>query len=65
MLTLFYCVKVIGVRGLDEELYRRVEAAAALRGVRVGDAFGEALKLWLSVKPELVGGWRRSRGELR
>ncbi|MEM2795261.1 MAG: hypothetical protein QXY49_05355 [Thermofilaceae archaeon] len=47
-------MKIIGVRGLDEELYRRVKAVAALRGVRLRDAFEEALKLWLSVKPEAL-----------
>ncbi|MEM4870487.1 MAG: hypothetical protein QW518_04830 [Thermofilaceae archaeon] len=45
-------MRVVGVRGLDEELYRRVKAVAALRGIRVKDAFEEALRLWLSVKPE-------------
>lgn len=42
------------MRGLDEELYRRVKAVAALRGIRLRDAFAEALRLWLSVKPEIL-----------
>ncbi|UNQ73418.1 hypothetical protein [Infirmifilum sp. NZ] len=45
---------MVPVRGLDEELYRRVKAVAALRGVRVGDVFEEALRLWLSIKPEVL-----------
>ncbi|MEZ0346252.1 MAG: hypothetical protein ABWK01_06860, partial [Infirmifilum sp.] len=48
-------MKVVGIRGLDEELYKKVKAAAALRGMRVRDAFEEALRLWLSVKPEVLG----------
>jgi len=47
-------VGVVAVRGLDEELYRRVKAVAALRGIRVRDAFEEALRLWLGIKPEVL-----------
>jgi len=47
-------MSVVAVRGLDEELYRRVKAVAALRGIRVRDAFEEALRLWLSIKPEVL-----------
>jgi hypothetical protein len=47
-------VKTIGVRGLSEELYRRVKAVASLRGIRVSDAFQEALKIWLSIRPEVL-----------
>lgn len=47
-------MKVVGVRGLDEKLYRKVKAVAALRGIRVRDAFEEALRLWLSVKPVIL-----------
>jgi hypothetical protein len=47
-------VKTIGIRGLSEELYRRVKAVASLRGIRVSDAFQEALKIWLSIRPEVL-----------
>jgi len=44
-------MSVIAVRGVDRELYRRVKAAAALRGMRIGEVVNEALRLWLSIKP--------------
>ena len=47
-------MKTIGIRGLSEELYRRVKAVASLRGIRVSDAFQEALKIWLSIRPEVL-----------
>jgi len=42
------------VRGLSEELYRRVKAVASLRGIRVSDAFQEALTIWLSIRPVVL-----------
>ncbi len=48
----------ITVRGVDEDTYRRVKAVAALRGIKVGDAVNEALRLWLSIKPEALGAFR-------
>ena len=49
-----YAMSVIAVRGVDEEIYRRVKAVAALRGIRIGEAFNEALRLWLSIKPAVL-----------
>ncbi|MCC5998895.1 MAG: hypothetical protein LM573_07435 [Thermofilum sp.] len=47
-------MKTIGIRGLSEELLRRVKAVASLRGIRVSDAFQEALTIWLSIRPEVL-----------
>ncbi len=47
-------MKIYRVRGLSEELYRRVKAVASLRSIRISEAFNEALKIWLSIRPEVV-----------
>jgi hypothetical protein len=47
-------VKIYRVRGLSEELLRRVKAVASLRGISVIDAFQEALTIWLSIRPEVL-----------
>jgi len=47
-------MSVIAVRGVDRELYKRVKAIAALRGIRICDAFNEALSMWLSIKPLIL-----------
>lgn len=47
-------MKIYRVRGLSEELLRRVKAVASLRGISVIDAFQEALTIWLSIRPEVL-----------
>ena len=47
-------MSVIAVRGVNRELYKRVKAITALRGIRVCDAFNEALSMWLSIKPPVL-----------
>ena len=39
--------KTIAIKNIDEELYRMFKAAAALRGVTLGEALNEAIRLWL------------------
>lgn len=36
------------IRGLDEKLYRRAKARAAMEGIPVGRAVNEALRRWLA-----------------
>ncbi len=38
--------KDILVRGVDDSIYRRAKAAAASRGITLGNAVGEALATW-------------------
>lgn len=45
--------RTIVAADVDEELFRRFKAAAALEGKTLKQAYDEALKLWLS---------RRNRG---
>ena len=47
-------MSVIAIRGVNKELYKRVKAIAALRGIRICDAFNEALRIWLSIKPMII-----------
>ena len=47
-------MKIYKVLGLSEELLRRVKAVASLRGIRVSDAFQEALTIWLSIRPVVL-----------
>ena len=39
--------KQVLFRGVEDEVYRRAKAAAALRGVSMGSAVSEALKAWV------------------
>ena len=39
--------KQVLIRGVDEDVYRRAKAAAALHGVSMGDAVSEALRGWV------------------
>lgn len=39
----------VGIKNVDDRLYRRVKALAALRGRNVGEVLNEALAIWLSV----------------
>ena len=39
--------KQVLIRGVDEDVYRRAKAAAALQGVSMGDAVSEALRGWV------------------
>jgi len=39
--------KTIAIKNVDEELYRKFKAVAALRGITLGEAINEAIKLWL------------------
>ena len=39
--------KNIVVKGVDEEIYRKVKAKASLLGIRVSDAVNMALKAWV------------------
>jgi len=51
---------IIGVKNVDERLYRRVKALASLEGKTVGEQVTDALALWLSqraVSPELLEKW--------
>lgn len=43
------------IRGIDESLYRRLKAAAALRGLTVGKSVNEAVRLWLRTIEATVG----------
>ena len=36
------------------KFYKRVKAIAALRGRKVGDVINKALRMWLSIRPELL-----------
>ncbi|QOJ79188.1 hypothetical protein IG193_01630 [Infirmifilum lucidum] len=47
-------MSTVTIRGVDEKTYRKIKAIAALRGVKVGDIVNEALKLWLSIRPEVL-----------
>ena len=40
------------IRGVDEQVYRRAKALAALRGLPMGKAVSEALKTWLEQSGE-------------
>lgn len=40
------------VRGIDDEVYAKLKAQAAERGLRIGEALTEAIKAWLSNSPE-------------
>lgn len=39
--------KQVLFRGVEDDVYRRAKAAAALRGVSMGSAVSEALKAWV------------------
>lgn len=39
--------KQVLFRGVEDDVYRRAKAAAALRGVTMGSAVSEALKAWV------------------
>ena len=39
--------KTIAIKNVDEELYRKFKAVATLRGITLGEAINEAIKLWL------------------
>jgi len=41
--------KNITVKNVDEEVYKRFKAVAALKGVTLGEALNEAMKLWIKV----------------
>ncbi len=47
--------RIVLIRGVDEEVYRRAKAAAALRGISVGRAASEALAAWAkeTQKPDI------------
>mgnify|MGYP000294711522 CR=1 FL=1 len=47
-------MSVLSIRGIDRRLYQRVKAVAALRGIKVGDAINEAMRIWLSIKPQVL-----------
>jgi len=50
----------IGVKNVDEKLFRRVKALASLEGKTVGEQVTEALAMWLSQRaasPELLELW--------
>jgi plasmid stability protein len=42
------------VRGMDEELYRRLKARAALRGMKISEAMEEAVSRWLRSEQSTV-----------
>jgi plasmid stability protein len=50
------------IRNLDEDVYRRLKARAALRGTTVGELMNEAIRAWLA-RPE-SGPGRRSLSDL-
>ena len=39
--------KQVLIRGVEDDVYRRAKAAAALRGVSMGSVVSEALKAWV------------------
>jgi len=41
--------KTVAIKNVDEELYRMFKAAAALRGITLGEALNEAIRLWLEM----------------
>jgi len=47
-------MSVLSIRGIDRRLYQRVKAVAALRGIKVGDAINEAMRIGLSIKPQVL-----------
>ncbi len=55
-----WLAKTIAVKNVDEELYRRVKAVAALEGRTLGSVVNEALRMWLSTRcVELLDEWAR------
>ncbi len=50
----------VTVRKLDEDLYRRLKAAAALNGRTVGELLNEAIRSYLGQDEEPRGGRRAS-----
>ena len=47
-------MSVLSIRGIDRKLYQRIKAVAVLRGIKVGDALNEAMRIWLSIKPQAL-----------
>ena len=41
--------KVVAIKNVDEKLYRKFKALAALKGLSLGEAFNQALSLWISM----------------
>ncbi len=41
--------KVIAIKNVDEKLYRRFKALATLKGLSLGEAFNQALSLWINI----------------
>ena len=40
------------IRNIDENVYRKLKAKAALEGLSVGEAITEAIKTWLGYRKE-------------
>ncbi|MCD6209126.1 MAG: hypothetical protein J7J67_02945 [Thermoproteales archaeon] len=50
----------VAIRGVDEELYRKVKAYAALEGRTIGSVVNEALRAWLEKRNHpLYEKWRK------
>lgn len=41
--------KIVAIKNVDERLYRKFKALAALKGLSLGEAFNQALSLWISM----------------
>jgi len=39
--------RVVAVKNVDEELYRKFKAMVALKGLTIGEALNQALSLWI------------------
>jgi len=51
---------IIAIRGVDEELYRKIKAYAALEGRTIGSIVNEALRMWLESREHpLYEKWRK------
>jgi len=41
--------KIVAIKNVDEKLYRKFKALAALKGLSLGEAFNQALSLWINM----------------
>jgi len=46
--------KLIAIKNVDKDLYRRVKAIATLQGRTMGSVINEALKLWLQKYSHII-----------
>ncbi len=46
--------KLIAIKNVDKDLYRRVKAIATLQGRTMGSVINEALRLWLEKYSHII-----------